>query len=447
MPCFYESLLTGLQQQGHHLIYYSHAQWARDFDAPLPKEFQACLQEMQPDLVILFNNAFYDISRLVSCPIVVYEVDSLRYLSNKQAIRDNPQRYHFVVPQSGSAQLLQEHLGVPRNLICYAPFFTAVRAQADVSQDTPISFIGTRFYCSNLVQRFMKSRPSSAEVDEFKAALQYVRRHPFASEQDMCDALGIRSLRVQDYARVWDLAELYSASARIQTLSVLADLGLALYGPDDWIKEHCDNPELLLSYRHDKVYSLKHNQTVYNRSKLCVNINHVQAHTGFSWRVCDVMASNACLVSEYKPDFASLFPELPIPVFSNPYEARVLCQQLLQDEARRQDIVAQCQAVVDARYRFHHLLARLDGFLPISLQGPPETVGKLVALEQLLPKDSACLALTPRAPLPKRLKAHASIFYYGVLLSLSSLPGPNYLLNRKKLLTQMSKKVSLASSV
>ena len=104
-----------------------------------------------------------------------------------------------------------------------------------------------------------------------------------------------------------------SGLRRVRYLSAVADLGLELHGL--YWDQACMAyfPEVAFCYNRAPISSLTENQALYNRSKLAINTNHLQAVSGFSWRVCDIMASNACLVTEFKPDMLELFPNVPLP--------------------------------------------------------------------------------------------------------------------------------------
>ncbi len=131
-------------------------------------------------------------------------------------------------------------------------------------------------------------------------------------------------------------------------------------------------PELALCYNREPLFSLRDNQNFYNQSRIGICTQHIQAVSGFSWRVCDIMASNACLVTEYRPDMSSLFGSIDIPTFSTPAEARSRCKELLEHESLRKEIVEQCHEVIDARFRFRHLLEKLEDFLQMNLSAAVE---------------------------------------------------------------------------
>jgi spore maturation protein CgeB len=158
------------------------------------------------------------------------------------------------------------------------------------------------------------------------------------------------------------LLMMLSGEKRLRALSTVADLGLELYGTENWQDTYYYDSKINMSHIRKRVYSIEHNQDIYNRSKIGINVPHLQATSGFPWRVMDIMASNVCLVTDYHTDFDRLFGNIPIPTYNSSGEAYEVCRKLLNDENRRKDIVMQCQQVVDSRYRFKHLLVKLEEY-------------------------------------------------------------------------------------
>lgn len=374
MPCFYESFIMELIKAGNEVKHCFHNDFMYDFNEPTPTDFINDLKNFNPDLIILFNNKFYDLSADFECPIVVYEVDSVLYYSNKENLKNNPDRYKFMVPQMESIELINNELGVQKKNICYAPFFTSIKSEK-IPQLTNISFIGSKFdgfYQATVYTNFMRTSPSENEISQFRQVEECIKLDPFITKEKIIKKLDLKSDNVISNIHIDNFIQVISNTRRIQTLSQIVDLGLDLYGTPNWATDLIYEPDLTLSYKNKNVYSIKHNQDIYNGSKICININHLQAISGFSWRVCDIMASNGCLVSEYRSDFDRLFPNVPIPTFTNRYEAREVCLKLLNNENMRKDIVAKCQEVINEKYRFNNLLKLMEDFLGMNLHSIPK---------------------------------------------------------------------------
>lgn len=440
MPCFYESFVDGLKAAGNDLFVYHHrnakAHYANSGSlSTIPGDLLAQVKAFEPDLFLLFNNSFYDVSPHFDCPIVVYEVDSVLYYANKEALKAKPERYKYLVPQMESIRVIHEELGVDKKNIHYVPFFTSIQAE-DIPQTTNISFIGSKFTLSSVPQiwnTFRALNPSPEEVELFRQVLETVKYQPFITEEELARQLKIESPKVLRALNVKSMIASLSDTKRIQILSEVADLGLDLYGTKSWKTDMLYFPELTLSFVDKSVYSKQHNQDIYNASKLCININHIQAKTGFSWRVCDVMASNGCLVSEYAPDFKRAFPKLDLPMFTNRFEAREQCLRLLKNENLRKDIVAQCQEAIDEKYRFKHLLGRMEEILGMSLQAK-------VREDQDVRLVCAMTATKRKGLREKRTFMKLQLMIYALAFSLSLLPGFSHLIKRDNILMRLNGK-------
>jgi len=126
MPCFYEAFIHGLREYGNDLLVYHHNCFNTSFSA-LPKYIKNEIDTFRPDCAILFNNSFYDLSTYYDFPILIYEVDSILYYSNKDILRSSPNRFHYIVTQKTSIDNIKKFLRVQDKYIGYLPFFTAIR--------------------------------------------------------------------------------------------------------------------------------------------------------------------------------------------------------------------------------------------------------------------------------------------------------------------------------
>ena len=365
MPCFYEGFVKGLLDAGNNVLVFSDYGRKRPHakDKALVSE---AIKKFNPDVVIAFNNYGPDYANLVDCPIIVYEVDSPIFYENTNSIQNFPSRYKFIVCQLESRSFLTEHFNVPTKNIWYTPFFSEVKA-CNTIKHFNISFIGSPF--SNGHPHWLEWGIRQKKISN-KLKLLYldllsdIRKNPF-------DVMVAKSSKYKalclDISDVYKLIGDLSAEKRIMTLSSVADLGLTIFGPKEWKKVVQLNPNMFFAYNPKRLFSLKQNQDLYNASKICLNINHLQAKSGFSWRVCDIMASSGCLVTEYNPCFKSLFPKVPIPTFTNRFEAREKCVYLLREDNYRLEIIEKCQTMIDQNYRFKNILPIIQDAANIKL--------------------------------------------------------------------------------
>ena len=375
IPCFYESFIKGLKESGNEVFAYISKEFNKNFDE-IPSELLRQLKEFNPEIIILFNNAFYDISKYFECPIFIYEVDSPLYYSNKTALKNNIERYKFIVIQEESKKILIEEYKAPEKNILVAPFFSEIRKE-NLKTEQNICFIGTKFTSSKtktIFYEFMLKSPRTDELETYKKLLNEYEKNPFLKKEELFEQYNITSEKIKENFDTQRIIFYLSDYNRTKTLSLVSDLGLKIYGTDGWMTDNYNEPFLILNYDKTPVYSIKHNQDIYNSSKIGININHLQAKQAFSWRVCDIMASSACLVSEYKPDIEKRFKTIGLPLFNNPYEARELCIKLLKEENKRADIVAAQNEIIEKNYRFKNVKALIEDYFAISLSGGIKSV-------------------------------------------------------------------------
>lgn len=374
IPCFYESFIEGLRKAGNDVLVFTQpffglAEYDNIDECP---DVKRNIIDFNPELCIVFNYAFCDISDIVDCPIVVYEVDSPIYYGNKSVLRRKKDRFIYFVPASDSINKIKGLFGVDESKIFIVSHFTEIRANQEYECDQAnISFIGTNFYQEkNWYKDFLSVEPNEELYIYHKAYYEWLRKNPTADINTFWNA--IDGTLFSGFKNVFSQSEVMhtlSAEKRLQVLSAIEPLGLRIYGTKNWREQYYCNTALNMAYDPTTIYSRKHNQDVYNSSKIGISVSHVQAQDGFPWRIMDIMASNACIVSDYHSGYEREFPEVVriMPIYENQGEAYVWCKKLLEDEPLRKDTVERCQSVIDERFRFIHCLKRMEDALGMTL--------------------------------------------------------------------------------
>ncbi len=363
LPPFYEAFISSLKMRGHNVVYFPHALFGAHEWGEINETVKNELTKFNPDLCILFNNSFWDISDVVACPIVIYTSDSVLYFANKSRIKLNPSRYFFITDNSSKKSLV-ENFCVKENQITSVVPFSSIRPQ-DMPLKQNIVFIGSKFGSEPVtpINFFLKEKPNRKQREEFVQALNYLRENPFADLAELINKKIITDELVAKYFNIPSLITQLSDEKRISVLSAVANLGLTLYGTPNWTEFQLYNSTLALSYSSEKIMSLSENSAAYNSSKIGISIGHLQAVDGFPWRILDIMQSNACLVTDYHRDFDKFFPKNLFPVYRNAHEAYRICRSLLKDENKRKRIVKRCQEFALENFSFDRVAMNVNNLI------------------------------------------------------------------------------------
>ncbi len=357
MPCWYESFFDELRRLGNELLVFPISKFQIDYKL-IDAKIKEKILGFNPNLYITFNNVFFDMDFL-ECPIIIYEADTPIYWSNKERLKKNKERYTYAVFGNSEKKEI-ENMGIPSKQIFIIRPFTSVKANASVKPDINISFIGSRFAVNRKNEiGFLENEPPIA-IQEYMRCLMFVINNPSTNIDEVIEVNKVSNPMVKKMVDIPGMLMMMSAEQRVRTLSAIVDLGLSLYGTKTWLSKYHFDSRLNVAFVDEKIYSLRHNETIYNRSKIGINCSHYQAKDSFSWRVLDIMASNACLVTDRWSGTKTRFSLIPIPTYENEYEAREICKILLNDEERRKEIVKKCQEIVNLEYRFENHLVELE---------------------------------------------------------------------------------------
>ncbi len=371
---YYEGLINELKKNNNTVMACNTAEflkksWSCDNELSAlvdEKRLRTDVEAFDPDLVISFNNSKLPfIDELCHCPIVIWEADSFTYYNDKAKIESDPNRYlYFCLSEDVAKQL--RALGANDCNVFSIKSGTAV-AKSDVEFKSNISFIGTNFKGPKGLSGLLKENNSQ----EVRGAIKYLADNFYVDPEQYLKSCNMGF--VLDYLSVNDFGSIKSCQNRINTLAALSELGLSLYGGTNWLETASHSPLLALSFISKPVFSLKHNQDIYNSSRLCLNVSHAQAVDGFPWRIMDVMASNGCLLTSYNAGIASFTKGyVELPMYESSSEAYDLAKRLLSDSEYRKELVLASQACIEEKGRWKHRFKEITEATGVSLLNSTE---------------------------------------------------------------------------
>jgi len=315
----------------------------------------------------------------VRCPIVTYMVDLMPFYH--QGGEEQPlfcEKDVLLTPTSNSVVYWEEKYPVLQGKVYHMPFSTDPEDFSDsshVDQDTNISFVGTYFYANQVLQ-LLKHYQEDQEV--YSAILSLIQEVEKDYDLDFQEALGrLKLLDVLKGRNIgpdifkMTIANLISLNSRVKYLDAVSDQGLKLYGTKNWVDVAQYSLDLLRCFQFDQFIKTREQLVdVYQRSKIALNISHHQAVNGFPYRIFDIMASNALLITEYKEnsDLFKLFGKnMPIPMYRDENELKELVHYYLTHEEERLKCVAECNQLIANGHTFEDRIKKIFSLLDIRL--------------------------------------------------------------------------------
>ncbi len=353
------------------------------------------LKLFKPDLIITFNNVlpYKEILDDLDCPVACFAADTCAFFSNQDLIKKHADRYDFF--NFSNDTIIPFYKWFPfinKNRVHLFGHVTDLRAES-IIQDINVSFIGSiatwnkdftnyfkSLYQYNLTHSDEKTLDPNKIKDEFFIELDRFKNYPHS--EFSCPLPNFNPFIVKSPSQSAIL--LLTAKERTEILSNITDLGLTIFGyPEVYSDLLVYNYELFRCFDFTPNATMDHTSRNYNRSKISLNLPHAHTKEGLSWRVCDILASNAVLLSCKQPDLVEMTKGyVDLPMYESTSEAREIIIKLLKEENWRADLTAGSQQMINDKYRFETKLKIVEDALSgITLFPNNKTQGNIENLD------------------------------------------------------------------
>ena len=365
--CMWDGLFQELKNNGNDVFvintaYFNKYTCNKVKNKTLDSYILSKAKDFDPELIIAFNHKIPQcvLDNFQDVPIVIWDGDELSYFSGLDHIKENISRYKiFSIVKEWEQNYLE--FGFDKTQIHMMPVATSIKAM-DIPQTINISFLGAFHHASGKINPILRSNTYEEVlpkiIEEYLNGNNYNYEGMFRKylKEDF-DKLNLKEV---------DLYPLFNL--RLITLTNLLDLGLQING-DRFNLITSVLPQLCAVYNSKNIWTYAENERYFNSSKISINPIHPQAKgSGFSWRVFDIMASNACLVCENSSDLRELTKNyVDIPMYKTPWEAREICKELLADDKARKEIVLASQKYINENARWKHRFKDMENILNIKL--------------------------------------------------------------------------------
>lgn len=369
--CFFDALAKGFNDCGHEVMQLISTRFlntAWNGSNALHEHVDglrlaADIQAFKPDLCVFANNSVPDlVYQVTDCPVLLLLSDTVNFFNDKDKIRARAygDRLYFYAPFARDLREIEQLFGKEAGKVINLLPATGVEAER-VPIEHQISFIGSNFQNGKGLGELFLHFPDRSRLKEIVDTL---RRD--TSSLDFLTST--EKQLIEQHFPLTHFPFIFSARDRLLILALLAEEGLSLFGSSNWHETAAHFPDVAAAHDPRKVYSLQHNQDIYNASKVCLSVAHSQAEDGFPWRIMDIMASNGCLLSDYKPGLAQFTKGyVDIPMYQSPADAQMLARKLLRDEVWRRELVDGAQRCIADKGRWAHRFRDMQDQLGVPL--------------------------------------------------------------------------------
>jgi len=372
---FYEGLMRALVRNGNDVYYMIANEFVQSYNERSNKIRNTLSQEKLDeyiknqnfDLIIAFNNALYDgYLQKSNIPYIVWGVDPISVYADKDELKTNKSRYIFAGNCEEDKQNIDKYFEINNAVILRMA--TDVRAKRRKIENN-ISFVGSLWNSHE-----KKLLQTGLDPQILSNIIKLLRKNTNLTPEEICNKLNINLETFKDTSVFWLLHGI-ATTDRIRVLSGLTDLGLNAYGLSEiWQNIADTNVDLACCYCPELIYDIVATENLYNKSKIGFNMSHIHAReSGFSFRLLDIMASNACIVTDDKKIYKELFGKyvtLPTFKYGDAKDARKVCKFLLTHEKEREKIVAGCHKAINAAFRFEHRFKQITDLTGVKLINP-----------------------------------------------------------------------------
>lgn len=358
--CYYESFAKELVRYGNEVMMVNLASYKKDYwDYTLLNEnyLNEKIKNFNPDIIFTYNNQIYkNIFNITNCPVLIFDADSSCLFPCKDFIQKYQDRYYMITHYENWENNYEE-FGILKDRICSIHLATAIENEK-IEKDKNISFIGTKF--TPIIPEELIDYIKNNNQSIYDALKEFWQTGIYDYEYLIKKHCPNSNFNKTILHNIFD--------SRNYVLSSVLDLGLELYG-ELWNEYPDPNIPLFSAFNNEPKFSLKHNQDLYNSSKICLSISHPQTKGfAFPWRVYDIMASNSVLVtSESKLLKQQTDGFVDLPMYSSPFDVREMCKKLLLEPNLRDDITEASNKFIEAKGRWKDNFEKIESFVNIKL--------------------------------------------------------------------------------
>ena len=361
------------------------------------------ITELNPDIVITINNHGMTkrVRDAISVPVVKWLFDDIEHYFIHESFGPWRTAFHpedIVLCYSNELRAKITagcpYLRKPPLFVPHATSIDLVRA-FPAERKHNISFIGSYLDVSPVVhflQHFGNLHQGMPQ--ELERVIAKVRNDPqvdienVLAEHGLTEGFRTLGVRSTDFKRV--LSDLITTRDRFDAVTSLADLGIALYGRNDWVLPLVFQRGMENVFQYGvSLDSQTELMKAYQSALITIDAPNVQNRTAIGGRVIEAMASSCLLITRHQEgsDLYEVFgADCPVPTYRDLAHLHALCEHYLRHSLEREQLVVRCNQLVAKGFDYKDRIAFVLGLAGLR---PPAARRRVAAnvIRQLEPQE------------------------------------------------------------
>lgn len=333
---FYYALANAVATAGNEVLVLN-CKWERN--KSIPAKLVDRIEMFKPDVCVLFNYSFWDLTEIISCKIVYCDIDSTQDVSlpRNYCIRNIIDKCLFVTTESAERDRIKETFGINDDQVRIINM-----PVNDLSESVPIQdkkydllYIGTNRVCAGYKEykALLAKKPSTKEVDDAKKVLELIGKNTDSSVSDEYNnILSFSNIRL-DANSAKKIREDNWAIKKIRMLSSISNLGLTIKGTN-WNSEVMNYyPEVLECVESFSPFDIDQYTKECSQSRITLWFDDGQYAKGSYARLLEGAQADTILIAQKTERSKNVIERLHLPCFTDEKELVAICKQYLSENA------------------------------------------------------------------------------------------------------------------
>lgn len=362
---FYQSIINLLAKAGNDVLCID-CTWGSG--KKIPQQVITKITNFEPDLCLIFNYGFWDLSDYVDCSFAYCDIDAIDDISlaTNYLIRNKVDRSIFIVTDEMSYHKVIDSFGVDESKVKLINIPVKVSDKEHVNKNKSYEFlyIGTNT-TNNSYKEYadlLAKSQSKADVKDARSVLDKIESNPTATIFEEYDSMqSYANIRLKNESTKSIVIDNFAIS-KLQMLSAISHLNLTIKG-SGWNSAALHYyPEVLKCVGSLEPFDVSRYSSECSRAKFTIWFNDGPFKKGSYLRLLEAINSDTIVIAQECELSEKLIKEFNLLHFKTKDELVKLCEKLAKGNVPNKD-EAKTKSLLEKNYNGKDFLRHIEEYL------------------------------------------------------------------------------------